>query len=90
MLGQAFAAIGHRTAGPAGPTTGGRTEKQSPKPVTKHQTPIDQRPFRSKADQEREMALQTKYQRLAIPEVVAALQQTAGAADKDSADRQMG
>jgi hypothetical protein len=58
--------------------------------VTKHQTQIDQRPFQSKADREREVALQTKYQRLAIPEVVAALQQTAGATGKDSTDRQMG
>jgi hypothetical protein len=58
--------------------------------VTKHQTQIDQRPFRSKADQEREVALQTNYHRLAIPEVVAALKQTAGAADKDSTERQMG
>jgi hypothetical protein len=58
--------------------------------VTKHQTQIDQRPFRSKADQEREVALQTNYHRLAIPEVVAALQQRNGASDKDSTDRQMG
>jgi hypothetical protein len=58
--------------------------------VTKHQTQIDQRPFQSKADREREVALQTKYQRLAIPEVVAALQQTAGATDKDPTDEQMG
>jgi hypothetical protein len=57
--------------------------------VTKHQTQIDQRPFRSKADREREVALQTKYQRLAIPEVVAALQQTAGVA-KNATDDQMG
>jgi hypothetical protein len=57
--------------------------------VTKHQTQIDQRPFQSKADREREVALQTKYQRLAIPEVVAALQQTVGG-DKDSTKRQMG
>lgn len=42
--------------------------------MTDHKTPIDQRPFRSKSDQEREMALQTRYHNLAIPEVVAALQ----------------
>jgi hypothetical protein len=58
--------------------------------VTKHQTQIDQRPFRSKADQEREVALQTKYNRLAIPEVVAVLQQTGGVASKDSTGPQMG
>ena len=58
--------------------------------MTKHQTQIDQRPFRSKADREREVALQTKYNRLAIPEVVAALQQTAGVAGKNSTDGQMG
>jgi hypothetical protein len=57
--------------------------------VTKHQTQIDQRPFRSKADHEREVALQMKYNRLAIPEVVAALQQTAGVAGKKSTDGQM-
>ena len=57
--------------------------------MTKHQTQIDQRPFRSKADREREVALQTKYNRLAIPEVVAALQQTGGLA-KNATDEQMG
>lgn len=58
--------------------------------MPKHQTQIDQRPFRSKADQERELALQTQYHRLAIPEVVAALQQTGGSADKGGNDKQMG
>ena len=42
--------------------------------MTDHKTPIDRRPFRSKSDQEREMALQARYHNLAIPEVVAALQ----------------
>lgn len=42
--------------------------------MTNHKTPIDLRPFRSKSDQEREMALQARYHNLAIPEVVAVLQ----------------
>jgi hypothetical protein len=42
--------------------------------VTNHKTQIDQRPFQSKSDHEREMALQTQYHNLAIPAVVAALQ----------------
>ena len=58
--------------------------------MPKHQTQIDQRPFRSKADQERELALHTQYHRLAIPEVVAALQQSAGSAGKGRNDQQMG
>jgi hypothetical protein len=37
-------------------------------------TRIDDRPFRSKADQAREAALQRQYRGLAIPAVVAALQ----------------
>ncbi|HZP18601.1 MAG TPA: hypothetical protein VFB16_00180 [Bauldia sp.] len=35
--------------------------------------PADIRPFRSKAEHENEEALEAKYRRLAIPEVVAAL-----------------
>jgi hypothetical protein len=46
--------------------------------VTKHQSKIDQRPFRSKADRQFEESLETKYRSVAIPEVVAALQQRAG------------
>jgi hypothetical protein len=47
-------------------------------PVTRHQQPIDKRPFRSKADQAREETLEAKYREVAIPDVVAALQQQAG------------
>ena len=54
-----------------------------------HQTQIDQRPFRSKAEQEREVALQTQYQRLALPAVVAAVQGSPGSA-KDDQTKQMG
>ncbi len=36
-------------------------------------SPIDRRPFRSKADREREEALESHYRSVAIPEVVAAL-----------------
>jgi hypothetical protein len=57
--------------------------------VKTHQTQIDQRPFRSKAEQEREVALQTKYQRLALPAVVAAVQPVADH-DKDDQTKQMG
>lgn len=49
-----------------------------------HQNSIDQVPFRSKADHERELALQTQYHRLAIPAVVAALRQ-AGSPNDNSA-----
>jgi hypothetical protein len=41
--------------------------------VTKHQQKIDMRPFKSKAEHEREQALQDQYRGLAIPDVVAAL-----------------
>jgi hypothetical protein len=57
--------------------------------VKTHQTQIDQRPFRSKAEQEREVALQTQYQRLALPAVVAAVQPVADH-DKDDQTKQMG
>jgi hypothetical protein len=57
--------------------------------VKTHQTQIDQRPFRSKAEQEREVALQTQYQRLALPAVVAAVQPAADP-DKDDQTKQMG
>lgn len=45
--------------------------------MKRHQHPIDLRPFRSKADQAREQALEAHYRRIAIPDVVAALQQVA-------------
>jgi hypothetical protein len=41
--------------------------------VAKHQQKIDLRPFKSKAEHEREQALQEQYRGLAIPDVVAAL-----------------
>jgi hypothetical protein len=40
--------------------------------VTRRPSPIDQRPFRSKADHERELALETQYGNLGIRCVVAA------------------
>ena len=58
--------------------------------MTNHKTPIDQRPFRSKSDQEREVALQTHYHRLAIPAVVAALMTSSGSADRGVAETQLG
>ncbi len=54
-----------------------------------HQNHIDRRPFRSKAEQEREVALDAQYQRLALPAVVAAVQLATGSTDKDPS-RQMG
>jgi hypothetical protein len=45
--------------------------------VTKHSKTIDLRPFQSKADWQREDALKAQYRRIAIPEVVAAVQQRA-------------
>jgi hypothetical protein len=59
--------------------------------VINHKTQIDQRPFRSKSDQQREVALQTQYHNLAIPEVVAALQVGAKPpAPSGTTERQMG
>lgn len=55
-----------------------------------HQNTIDQTPFRSKADQEREVALQSHYNRLAIPAVVAALQQSDGSNDNGTAQKRVG
>ncbi len=43
--------------------------------VTQAKSPIDRRPFRSKAEREREEALEAQYRSVAIPEVVAALGQ---------------
>ena len=56
--------------------------------MTKHSKTIDLRPFQSKADWEREDALKAYYRRIAIPEVVAAIQQCADRSDKKS-DEQM-
>ncbi len=43
--------------------------------MTIPQSPIDRRPFRSKAECLREDTLQTRYRNVAIPDVVAALAQ---------------
>ena len=59
------------------------------RPVTDHKTQIDERPFRSKSDQLREVALQTQYHNLAIREVVAALQIGGNPAPKAVAEKQM-
>ena len=37
-------------------------------------SPIDRRPFRSKAEHQNEQSLEANYGRLAIPELIAALQ----------------
>ncbi|MEX0853579.1 MAG: hypothetical protein WD036_09915 [Bauldia sp.] len=51
---------------------------------------FDFRPFQSRAELEREAALIAQYRRLAIPELVAAIQQMAGAPGPVSAkDDQM-
>ena len=47
-------------------------------PVKTKQQPIDERPFRSKADHIREQALETQYRRIAIRCVAAAVQQQGG------------
>jgi len=57
--------------------------------VKTHQTTIDQKPFRSKADQEREVALQTYYHQLGIPAVLAAIQPNGGSNDNKAPQRQM-
>ena len=57
------------------------------RPVIDHKTQIDQRPFRSKSDQQREVALQTQYHNLAIPEVVAALQIVSQPSPKASTEK---
>jgi hypothetical protein len=67
-----------------------RRPKPETNPVTDYKTQIDQRPFRSKADQQREVALQTQYHNLAIPAVVAALQVAARPAVAGKTDKQMG
>jgi hypothetical protein len=51
--------------------------------VTRSKSPIDRRPFRSKAEREREEALEAQYRNVAIPEVVAAL----GQVRQDSAEK---
>lgn len=48
--------------------------------MTIPKSPIDRRPFRSKAECQREDTLQTRYRNVAIPDVVAALRQPKQAA----------
>src|SRR5262249_19494524 len=50
-----------------------KVEKE--KAVTSRQSPIDRRPFRSKAELEREQALEQQYRKLGNDEVVAAIRQ---------------
>jgi hypothetical protein len=54
--------------------------------VNRHQREIDQRPFRSKDESAREDALRAQYRRLAIPEVVAALEQKTAAVRHSETD----
>lgn len=42
-------------------------------PVRRQPNPVDQRPFQSRVELERERSLELQYRSLAIPEVVAAL-----------------
>lgn len=56
--------------------------------MTRHDKKIDLRPFRAKADH-REDTLQAQYRRLAIPEVVAALQQRSEPPSDRDDDEQM-
>lgn len=56
--------------------------------MTKHQKKIDLRPFQAKS-QVREDTLTAQYRRLAIPEVVAALQQRSERPASGSNDEQM-
>jgi hypothetical protein len=86
---QVFAAIGDHTAGREGADAPVTDSKPETRPVKTHQSTIDQRPFRSKADQEREVALQTQYHRLAIPAVVAAVQPHGGSNDNRMAQKQV-
>jgi hypothetical protein len=50
--------------------------------VTRHQSPVDTRPFQARATLERQEALEAQYGRLAIDEVVAALRQIKAASDQ--------
>ena len=58
--------------------------------MTKHTSQIDQMPFRSKSDQEHEVALQTQYHNVAIRAVVAALQASSGSAEQAATEKRMG
>jgi hypothetical protein len=55
---------------------GRQFEKQSrAEAMQTRKSPIDRRPFQSKAEREREQSLEQKYLTVAIPELVAALAQ---------------
>jgi hypothetical protein len=54
--------------------------------IPKH--PVDQRPFKSRSDLEREQALEAHYGRLAIPEVVAATRRADGLPRRSDDDKQ--
>lgn len=45
--------------------------------MTAKQSPLDQRPFRSRAEHDRQDSLESKYRNVAIPGLVAALRQLA-------------
>lgn len=56
------------------------------RPVTRHQSPVDQRPFQAKSALELQQVLERHYRRIAIPELAAALrQQEAPRPERDSA-----
>ena len=57
--------------------------------MIKHKKTIDLRPFQSKADCQREDSLKAQYRRLAIPGVVAAVQQRGEGQAPRSDDEQM-
>ena len=59
--------------------------------MKRHQHPIDLRPFRSKAERAREQTLEAHYRNVAIPDVVAVIQQGAETPAKPSTttDEQM-
>lgn len=46
--------------------------------VSTQKSPIDVRPFRSKAEREREQSLESQYRSVAIPELAAVLRQPKG------------
>ena len=58
--------------------------------MNQHQSKIDQRPFRSKFDRRDEESLEAQYRSVAIPEVVAALQQRAETPRPHADNEQMG
>ena len=53
-------------------------------PVTKHQSPIDKRPFQARQTLDRQVSLEDQYRRIAIDELAAALEQMRGPAATES------